>query len=208
MRIIPLSEVEEPQLSPDIVWNGETGDLALSALTDPINPAGLKADQPLQTAVIIALMTDIRVDPTELRDGDRNQGWPGDGFDIEPGEQALGSKLWLLRRAALTPDIAQRAEEYATIALQPLIDQRVFVRFDITATADNARNRLDLDIAGYGREGTVKYHDRFAVLWDRLGAEPPTPVPRPPSLPVEPGPSTYSTWPNQWQASEWGTFDP
>ena len=170
MRIIPLTEAAEPQLSPDIVWNGQIGDLALSALSDPINPAGLRAEQPLQTAVIIALMTDTRVDATELRDGDRNQGWPGDGFDIAPGEHALGSKLWLLRRAALTPDIAQRAEEYATIALKPLIDGQVFARFDVSANADKARNRLDLAVTGYGRAGTVSYHQRFAVLWDRLYA--------------------------------------
>nr|WP_304363602.1 phage GP46 family protein [Jiella sp. LLJ827] len=157
-------------MSPDIVWDGEKGDLALSALTDPINPAGLQAERPLETAVLIALMTDIRVDPTELRDGDRNKGWPGDGFDLEPGEHPLGSKLWLLRRSALAPDVEQKAVEYAEEALRPLIDQKVFARFDVAAAADRVRNRLDLTVQGYGRDGTQTYHEKFAVLWDRLGA--------------------------------------
>lgn len=170
MRIVPISEPIAPLLDPDIVWNGVVGDLALTALTDPVNPGGLKAGEALKTAVIIALMTDRRVEATELRDGDVNRGWPGDAFDLQSGETVLGSRLWLLRRRALTPDVERVAEDYANEALAPLLSQGAFARFDVTASADPARNRLDLDVAGYGRDGTVRFQQRFGILWQGIGA--------------------------------------
>ncbi|MCA0275876.1 MAG: phage GP46 family protein [Proteobacteria bacterium] len=138
----------------------------LTALTDPVNPGGLKSGEALKTAVLICLMTDCRVEQTELRDGDVNRGWPGDAFDLMPGETPLGSKLWLLRRSALRPGIETLAEDYALQALQPLIDQGAFVRFDVQASADPARNRLDLTVDGFGRDGVSRFHEKFAVLWD------------------------------------------
>ena len=168
MRIVPLDHAREPLLSPDIVWDGLTGDLAISAADDPVNPSGLKAEQAIATAVTICLMTDIRVDPAELRDGTGNRGWPGDAFDLEPGETALGSRLWLLRRRALDEGIELEAEDYARDALQTLIEQGVCVRVDVTTTADRTRNRLDLDVALYGRDGALIYQNRFSVLWDQI----------------------------------------
>ena len=87
---------------------------------------------------------------------------------MQPGESPLGSKLWLLRRSALDEDIELRAADYAREALQPLLDQGVAVRADVTATASRANNRLDLDIGLYGRDGVVLYQKRFAVLWDQV----------------------------------------
>lgn len=168
MRIIPLGPQKEPLLDPDLVWNGVHADLAQTPLADPDNPGGLLAQKAIETAVLICLMTDRRVDASELRDGDVNRGWPGDGFDIEPGETPLGSRLWLLQRRALTSDIERLAEDYAREALQTLIDQRAFVRVDVTATADRPRNSLDLAIAGYGSDGARTYDRKFAVLWDQL----------------------------------------
>lgn len=167
MRIIPLDAGREPLLDPDLIWNGLTGDLALTASDDPINPAGLRAEQALATAVLICLQTDVRVEATELRDGDTNRGWPGDAFHLESGETPLGSKLWLLRRRALTAGIELDAEDYAREALQTLIDQDAVTRCDVTATADRARNRLDLEISLHGRDGGRIFNRRFAVLWDQ-----------------------------------------
>lgn len=168
MRIVPLPRPDQPQLSPDIVWDGVLGDFALTAPDDPANPASLQADQALATAVLICLMTDVAADPTELRDGDENRGWPGDAISFGPGDRPLGSKLWLLRRSALDAGAELRAADHAREALQPLIDQGAMVRWDVTATADRTANQLTLDVRGYGRDGVTSFHKRYGVLWDQL----------------------------------------
>lgn len=168
MKIVPLPSAGAPLLDPDIVWNGIFGDLEITAADDPVNPAGLRAEAALATAVTICLMTDVRVDESELPDGETNRGWPGDGFDLEPGEVPLGSKLWLLRRAALRGGIETQAEDYAREALQTLIDQGAVARIDVSATADRARNRLTIDVACYGAAGDKTYEQRFGVLWDQI----------------------------------------
>lgn len=169
MRIVPLTEPAEPVLLPDIAWDAarQLGDIVVDAAAQD-----LKTSNPIETAVLICLMTDRRVDASELPDGESNRGWPGDGFDLVPGERPLGSKLWLLRRRALTnadgSDIAIEAQDHAREALQVLIDQGVAVRADVTATSLPESNRLDLDIALYGRSGEQIFQRRFAVLWDMI----------------------------------------
>ncbi|MCC4298551.1 phage GP46 family protein [Aurantimonas coralicida] len=168
MRIVPLSLPDQPQLSPDVVWDGFLGDFALTAPDDPSNPASLKSDQALATAVLVCLMTDVAADPAELRDGDENKGWPGDAISFGPGDRPLGSKLWLLRRSALDAEAELRAADYAREALQPLIDQGAMVRWEVTATANRTANQLALDVRGYGRNGVQSFHKRYGVLWDQL----------------------------------------
>lgn len=184
MRIVPIGRAGGAMLDPDLLWNGLYGDLALTEAPfaggwhddwermwedeSVDNPLSLTARHPLQTAVLICLMTDIRVEPSELPDGEANRGWPGDGFDRAPDEPQLGSRLWLLRRRALTPGLATEAEDHARAALQTLIDQGVAVRCDVTATARPEANRLDLAVALAGRDGRARYQQRFAVLWDGL----------------------------------------
>lgn len=168
MKIIPLSPAAEPLLDPDLVWDGRIGDMATTPIDDAVNPGGLRASQALATAILICLMTDARADQTELRDGDVNRGWPGDSFERDADEPPLGSKLWLLRRRALTADVEILAEDYTREALQTLIDQGAVTRFDVSAVADRSTSRLVLSIAGYGRDGAQVHHQRYAVLWEQL----------------------------------------
>lgn len=163
MRVVPIGDDAEPILLPDLVWNGSVGDLVVDA-----GRADLKSSQAIATAVLICLQTDRRVDPSELPDGETNRGWPGDAFDIQRDDVPLGSKLWLLRRRAISVDIELIAADYAREALQTLIDQKVVARVDVSASADRARNRLDLAISIYGRDGSQVYQQRYAVLWDQL----------------------------------------
>lgn len=163
MRVIPLTSAAEPILTPDLIWNGTTGGLVI----DPAR-GDLQCRNAIQTAVLICLMTDARVDPSELPEGESNRGWPGDAFDMQPGDVPLGSKLWLLRRRALTGDIDLEAEDYARAALQTLIDQVVVARVDVSVVRSPERSRLDLDIALYGRDGAAMFSQRFGVLWDQI----------------------------------------
>jgi len=168
VKIIALAPDAEPLLDPDLVWDGRIGDLVTTPIDDPVNPGGLRASQALATAILICLMTDARADATELRAGDVNRGWPGDSFDRDFDEPALGSKLWLLRRRALTGEIETLAEDYTRAALQPLIDQGAVARFDVSAAANQAKSTLVLTIAGYGRDGAQVHDQKYAVLWEQL----------------------------------------
>lgn len=163
MRVIPLTAAAEPLLAPDLLWSGTTGDLVLD-----LERQDLRSRSAIATAVLICLQTDRRVDASELPDGETNRGWPGDAFDRLPGDVPLGSRLWLLRRRALTDDIELLAEDYARDALQPLLDQRLAVRADVVVTSRRETNRLEIAVSLFGREGNQLYHERFAVLWDQI----------------------------------------
>jgi phage gp46-like protein len=171
MRIVPIGDPVRPNLSPDILFDGVFGDFAPAEPGEARNRGGLRAKQQLQTAVVIALMTDARAEPEELRDGDTNRGWPGDTFDLDAaaGEARIGSKLWLLRRSTVIAGVTDRlAETYALEALQPLIDQGAAAKATAEAVADPARNRLDLDVELTDRAGTVLVARRFRLLWDAV----------------------------------------
>ena len=171
MRIIPIPEPEEPTLSPDLVFDGIMADLALAGADETGNRGGLAAREVLKTAVIIALLTDARAEPEELRDGDVNRGWPGDHFDLDAsaGEAPIGSKLWLLMRSTVDDvDTPRRAEAYALEALQPLIDQGAAASVTAAATADPARNRIELAIEVTDRAGQLVVATQFRILWSDL----------------------------------------
>lgn len=168
LKIIPVDDTEEPYRAPDLGWTGIAGDLVLNALTHAGAPGDFRAEQGLATQVLICLMTDRRVEASELRDGDENRGWVGDSFDLMEGETPLGSRLWLLRRSALYPGIEIRAEDYAREALQPLIDQGAATKVDVTATLNYSANRLDLAVTVYGRNGAEVYSSIFELLWRQI----------------------------------------
>ncbi|WP_282813747.1 phage GP46 family protein [Klebsiella pneumoniae] len=80
---------------------------------------GLSFDEGLISLVYICLFTDARADTSdEIPDGtDDRRGWCGNSFsDFE-----WGSKLWLIDREKLTEQVRLRAENYARLAMQPLL---------------------------------------------------------------------------------------
>ncbi|MQB36881.1 hypothetical protein DXT97_08720 [Agrobacterium tumefaciens] len=168
LRIIPLDEADETYRSPDLGWDGLVGDLLLNDLLHPTSPGDFRAEQGLATQVLILLMTDRRVEDSELRDGEQNRGWLGDSFQRLDDEDVLGSRLWLLRRRSIYDGIEVDAEDYAREALQPLITQGAVARIEATATANRAENRLDLIIALYGRDGETVFNQKFGLLWRQI----------------------------------------
>lgn len=168
LRIIPLDEADEIYRSPDLGWDGLIGELLLNDLDHVSAPGDLRAEQGLATQVLILLMTDRRVEESELRDDEQNRGWLGDSFDRLDGEDILGSRLWLLRRRSIYDGIEVDAQDYAREALQPLVTQGAVARIDVTAIANRAENRLDLDIALYGRDGESVFNQKFGLLWRQI----------------------------------------
>lgn len=173
IRIVPILADEDANLAPDTVWDGIAGDYALGEPDEGPNRDGLRAKEGLATAVLLALMTDAPADPSELRDGDEQRGYPGDAIRLDADDPGipLGSKLWLLRRRTVNDsDVPILARAYALTALQPLVDQGVCASVDATATADPAKGRLDLAVTLKDRAGSARYSGRFAVLWEETRA--------------------------------------
>lgn len=152
----------DPFLSPALIWVAQEGyaDWQMSG-TDLLG-GGDGAD--LNTAVIIQLFTNRRAEPGDPVDPSEDpQGWWGDAIDIAAGEDVLGSRLWLLRRSALTNQTAIDAVKYANEALQVLINQGLFTSFDVSAAIDRSQNLLTLSITGHG--AASPYQQKFAILW-------------------------------------------
>jgi phage gp46-like protein len=168
LKIIPLDASEEPYRAPDLIWGGEAADLMINALIHPLAPGDIRAEQGLATQVLIYLMTDARVEPSELPEGVENRGWFGDSFDLAEGETALGSKLWLLRRRAIFDGIEIEVEDYVRSALQTLLDQGAVASIDIAVNSDRARNRVDFEVSLYGRSGNLAFAQKYQLLWDQI----------------------------------------
>lgn len=127
--------------------------------------AALAEDDGLETAVIISLFTDRRAaDDDVLPDqasADR-RGWWGDAYAEVSGDQ-IGSRLWLLRREKQTPQVLERARQYAAEALQWLVDDGVARAVDVTAEWLNAGAMgLVIEIA---RAGAPVARFRFDSFW-------------------------------------------
>jgi phage gp46-like protein len=162
----------------DSVWDVANGyaDWAMADPDEAQNHGGLRAKAAIETAVILALFTDKRVDPEHplawLADGDV-RGYFGDGIDVRADldEGELGSLLWLLERAPMTiagVPAETWAEQFANEALATLITQGVCVRIEIAATANAPAGRIELVVALYGRDGARIYDRKFDVLWSQV----------------------------------------
>jgi phage gp46-like protein len=165
----------DPYLLWDSIWNEDAAiaDWAI-AQGQPLNVGGLSAQAGLDTAVMLCLFTDAACPPTHplaylIPDGDP-RGWWGDGVDVQTqlGEGPLGSLLWLLQRAPLTPQIAMWAQQFALQALAPIQGQGAVVNITAAATIVGT-SQLQLAVAMYGRDGAQVYNRAFDLLWQQVG---------------------------------------
>lgn len=164
----------------DSVWDAEAGvaDWALADPDETSNRGGLRAKAAIETAVVLCLFTDKRIDPDHplyfLADGDR-RGWWGDGIDVRAdlGETALGSLLWVLERAPMTIkgfSVGFWAEQFANDALKPLLDQGVCARINVSSIVDQAGGKLFLIVQLFASDGSKMYEQQFDVLWRQVAA--------------------------------------
>lgn len=166
----------EPYLLWDSIFDRASGvaDWALAG-NAPLNAGGLVAAAGIETAVTLCLFSDARMPPAHplsylVADGDL-RGWWGDAIDVrvDLGEAPLGSLLWVLRRAPLTPQIVRWAQTFALQALAPLQTQRAVARINCAASV-NGNDALTLDVSLYGRDGAKVYDRAFDPLWAQLSA--------------------------------------
>jgi phage gp46-like protein len=127
----------------------------------------------LVNIVKVALLTDALASLDDILpnpDSDDRKGWWGD-TDAESiwNGWPIGCKCWLLSRAKITPAEARegstlaRAEAYCRVALQPMIDQHICSRVDVTATRADIQ-RINVAIVVY--RGPLQLIElQFQNLW-------------------------------------------
>jgi phage gp46-like protein len=128
----------------------------------------------LATGVVIALGTNSLADiDDQLPDPDSTDrcGWWGDlECDTIWNAWPIGSKLWLMRRAAILPSDAKQGStlvhirNYIFTCLQPFVDNKICSSFDATVTRID-KQRIDAIIQIYRGPKTM-IELRFQILWD------------------------------------------
>ncbi|PPU93960.1 hypothetical protein XalbCFBP2523_04690 [Xanthomonas albilineans] len=137
-------------------------------------PLGLLQDidndkvHPLVRAVLISLFTWRRANADDTLPDPRGfrMGWWGDTYPVVANDR-IGSRLWLLARAKLTPSTVQRAQDYAEEALQWLIDDGVAARIAVRAERQSL-STLALQCTLFAADGTANAVLRFDNLWSLL----------------------------------------
>jgi phage gp46-like protein len=125
----------------------------------------------------VALLTDSLADLDDVLpdlDSTDRRGWWGD-LDAETiwNGWPIGCKLWLLSRAKITPAEARegstlaRAASYCRVALQPMIDQRLCSRIDVTASRVDVQ-RINVLVVIY-RGPLQLIQLQFQNLWFDIG---------------------------------------
>lgn len=122
----------------------------------------------LVRAVILSLFTWRRAAVGDVQPGESRLGWCGDSLSAVSGDK-FGSRLWLLARENVTQRTMQRAKEYATEALQWLIDDGVCA--SITTTVERfGRNGIAMGVILYRADRSVLADLRFADIWSAINA--------------------------------------
>jgi phage gp46-like protein len=107
-------------------------------------------------------------------DNDDRKGWWGDlDADTIWDGWPIGAKIWLLRRAKITPADAREgatvtyAEQYCRTSLAPLIDKKLCSAIDVVATRVGL-SRIDVSVTVY--RGPLRAIElRFQNLWSEIG---------------------------------------
>lgn len=130
-----------------------------------VNGADLLSGNDLATAVLISLFTDGLAEASDvIPDGSTDRrGWWGDAYDKYP----IGSRLWLLARSKLTQTVANNAQDYATEALQWMIDDGVVATVTVTATIVEPK-MLQLVIVLDQGDGSTPTPLTFNWAWNQL----------------------------------------
>lgn len=109
-------------------WQNQlgVGDITTVGADLGIDPTGL------ETAVLMSLFTDRRVEDDDLPPGEFDRrGWWGDALS-ETGDE-IGSHLWLLSREKQLPSVLVRAEGYAQESLAWMVTDGVVRETEVMA---------------------------------------------------------------------------
>lgn len=141
---------------------------------------GLDETRELATAVTVALGTDALVGADDILpdpDSDNREGWWAD-IDADEiwGGWPIGCKLWLMRRAKITPSEAregstlQRAIDYTQEALDKLIALRICSRVEVEGRREG-KERIYIGVRIF-RGPLPNIELRYQSLWDEIHPAP------------------------------------
>ncbi len=118
-------------------------------------------DEGLETAILISLFTDRWVDQAQLPQGETDpRGWWADLLNDDPSDE-IGSRLWTLARAKPTGETLESAREFATEALQWLLDDGIASAVAVT-TEYPERGRMSIGVNVTRPSGDT---GRFRFVW-------------------------------------------
>lgn len=115
-----------------------------------LGDSDIASESALETAVIISLFTDKRVND--------ERGFFGDSLESEP----WGSKIWTLQREKLTDQTKKKLEDYAKESLQWLIDDKIAKKITVESEIVKPA-RINLLVKIY-KGDSVSDH-RFDNIW-------------------------------------------
>ena len=124
---------------------------------------GTAQQNPLVRSVLLSLFTWRRANPEDVLPGESRMGWCGDSLASVVGDK-FGSRLWLLRRAKLISKTYERAQEYATEALQWMLEDGVAAQIKVSAQRMGI-DGLSMNIILYRNDGSPLLDLRFADIW-------------------------------------------
>jgi phage gp46-like protein len=136
--------------------------LAVGQFGIKVSGNDLLADEGLETAVILSLFTDKRLQNGQTPSDGTNdpRGFWGDIGDADRVQ--IGSYLWLLWREKVLPSTVSRAIEYCKDALQWMIDDGIAKTVSVTGERAGLY-QISLGIEILRPTGEVL---RYAYLWD------------------------------------------
>lgn len=140
-----------------MVWRDGFGYLHLSG-------ADLAVEDGLRSAVRVSLFTDRRArEDDQLPDGstDRRGHWS----DSYSSGDEIGSRLWLLDREKVVPEVLRRAEDYSREALAWMLKDGAASAVKASAWT-TGRNDMNLQIAITHPDGRTESLE-FLDLWNK-----------------------------------------
>ena len=135
----------------ELILNGKTADIS-----------DFEADE-LAQAVLISLFSWRKSAADDGPVAPYRQGWWGDTFAQETGDR-IGSRLWLLQRQKMLPQMLRRAEAYAKEALKWLTEDAVVARIEVTAERSDI-DQLTLTVVCFKPVDTQALAARFQNVW-------------------------------------------
>ena len=130
-----------------------------------IENGDFKSAEGFETAIPVALHTDIRASESEVQESKNRRGWVGNILTYTENYQ-LGSKLWLFDQSRLTTETENRAKTEVQLAFQRMLSDGVLSSLEVQLdTVDNRTTQIHLNF-----NSIDNVIDRYVTLWRRTDA--------------------------------------